>query len=338
MARPTKLNLDYFPMDVDIFDDIKIRKVMRHHGQKKSFAIYICMLCFIYKNGYFVTVDEDLYFVVSEKVMCPEEDVREVMEYCLSVGLFNQALFEKCNILTSRSIQERYKNVSARRSSEISKEYSLLGNSNTKKSEMAFTEKIQDNASKTEVIATETPVIVTKTPINAVKIPQSKVKESKEKDIDTSLRSVSQSPCPVTDGDKKINFIAFMDFFNRTIQQYQSQIPTITQITPKRRNALNARAKEYGKEALRKAVINAASAPVLNGATNKPFVASFDWIFRPNNFPKVLEGNYNHSVINKNPQSYGTGSNNGYRTSEDLRAGAARIIAEMQAEALRDEG
>jgi len=158
-------------------------------------------------------------------------------------------------------------------------------------------------------------------------------KFKERKNGDTSLRSVSPSPCPLTDGDKNINHVAFMEFFNRTIQQYQSQIPTITQITPKRRTALNARAKEFGKEALRKAVINAATAPVLNGATDKPFVASFDWIFRPNNFPKVLEGNYNHSVTNKNPQIYGTGSNNGYRTSDDLRAGAARIIAEFDEEA-----
>ncbi len=74
----------------------------------------------------------------------------------------------------------------------------------------------------------------------------------------------------------------------------------------RRIQALTACAKKYGKEALRTAVINAATAPFLNGASEKPFVANFDWIFRPNNFPIVLEGNYNHEVSNFNPSNYGT--------------------------------
>lgn len=116
------------------------------------------------------------------------------------------------------------------------------------------------------------------------------------------------------------------------MQEHGAQIPTITQIGGQRRQRLLARVKEYGKDAIRKAVINAATAPFLNGAGDKPFVASLDWIIRPNNFPKVLEGNYNHAVANPNLNSHGTGNNNnGYRTAEDLRQGAARIIASRAA-------
>ena len=152
-------------------------------------------------------------------------------------------------------------------------------------------------------------------------------------DIDSSLRSESTSSDePMTVKDDEINFLAFMDFYNCAMKKHHAQIPTITQITPKRKSMLNARAKEHGKEALRKAVLNAATAPFLNGASDKPFVASFDWIFRPLNFVKVLEGNYNHQVTNLNSATHGTeGSNNGYRTAEDLRQGAAAIISRRTA-------
>lgn len=132
--------------------------------------------------------------------------------------------------------------------------------------------------------------------------------------------------------DKEINLPAFIEFFNRTLKEHHSVIPPIVKIGGQRKERLLARVKEYSKEALMKAVINAATAPFLNGASDKPFVASLDWIVRPNNFPKVLEGNYNHTVINPNTQLYGTSSsNNGYRTAEDLRQGAATIISRRAA-------
>ena len=52
--------------------------------------------------------------------------------------------------------------------------------------------------------------------------------------------------------------------------------------------------REYGKDAVLTAIKKAAESDFLNGCGNKAFVASFDWIFRPTNFPKVLEGNYDN--------------------------------------------
>ncbi|MBR1525158.1 MAG: hypothetical protein IJ640_00660 [Prevotella sp.] len=37
---------------------------------------------------------------------------------------------------------------------------------------------------------------------------------------------------------------------------------------------------------------NAADSMFLNGGGERGFCASFDWLFQPNNFLKVLEGNY----------------------------------------------
>ena len=146
--------------------------------------------------------------------------------------------------------------------------------------------------------------------------------------IDSSLHSESSSSATTSD-DSEINFLAFMDFFNRTMQENGAQIPTITDMTSKRQQAVRARAKEHSKEALRKAVINAATAPFLNGAGDKAWVADFNWIFRPVNFIKVLEGSYNHAVVNQNPISHGTENNNGYRSREDMLKGTVQVMSEL---------
>ncbi len=42
----------------------------------------------------------------------------------------------------------------------------------------------------------------------------------------------------------------------------------------------------------------AAKSDFLNGKNNKGWKVDFDWLFLPNNFPKVLEGNYDNQTNN----------------------------------------
>lgn len=131
--------------------------------------------------------------------------------------------------------------------------------------------------------------------------------ESNKINIEGGTYVPSSSPESTTPKTDDINLLAFMEFFNKTMQEHGAQIPTITQISGKRKQALLARLKQHGKESLRKAVINAATSTFLNGGGSNPFVASFDWIMRPNNFQKVLEGNYSYDLSPNNNTSHGTG-------------------------------
>lgn len=90
--------------------------------------------------------------------------------------------------------------------------------------------------------------------------------------------------------------------FNKLAEYFNSKLPSngmpqVRIITPKRKAAILAREKEHGKNAIIQVIDNATESPFLNGDNNRGFVASFDWIFRPNNFPKVLEGNYERRTI-----------------------------------------
>ena len=59
---------------------------------------------------------------------------------------------------------------------------------------------------------------------------------------------------------------------------------------------LTARLKEYGIDDVLKAIENIRQSDFLKGNNNKGWIITFDWFVKPNNFPKVLEGNYCNSV------------------------------------------
>lgn len=107
-GRPTKQGIDYFPMDVGFFTDVKIRKISRACGTQST-SILICLLCNIYKDeGYYILWDEDLPFVIADTVGVSEGAVKEVLIKALQVGFFDQELYEKYRILTSSGIQKRF--------------------------------------------------------------------------------------------------------------------------------------------------------------------------------------------------------------------------------------
>ena len=59
-GRPVKQGIDYFPLDVDFFSDIKVRKIVRACGPQSAY-ILICLQCNIYKNeGYYIWWYDDL--------------------------------------------------------------------------------------------------------------------------------------------------------------------------------------------------------------------------------------------------------------------------------------
>ena len=65
----------------------------------------------------------------------------------------------------------------------------------------------------------------------------------------------------------------------------------------KRCQSLNARYKEYGAEKMLEAIDNITKSDFLCGKNNRGWIITFDWFVKPNNFIKVLEGNYdNHQA------------------------------------------
>lgn len=107
MGRNRKLGLDYFSMDVDFFQDIRIRKLIKYQGGK-AVTVYALLLCIIYKQGYYVRWDDELPFIISEQTGFEEAYIQEVFKCCLIVGLFSKKLYDSDKVITSKGIQERW--------------------------------------------------------------------------------------------------------------------------------------------------------------------------------------------------------------------------------------
>lgn len=62
--------------------------------------------------------------------------------------------------------------------------------------------------------------------------------------------------------------------------------------TSTRYKMISARIKEYGIDEVLKAIQKINSSTFLKGGGNRGWMIDFEWFSRPNNFPKVLEGQY----------------------------------------------
>lgn len=107
---------------------------------------------------------------------------------------------------------------------------------------------------------------------------------------------------------KKVFAKRIISFFNEKIKENNSAIKPVIVTTDKRISQINARAIQYdnAEEMMKTAIVKATQSQFLNGANNRNWIATFDWIFRPNNFPKILEGNYDNG--NHNQQQANNGS------------------------------
>ena len=57
---------------------------------------------------------------------------------------------------------------------------------------------------------------------------------------------------------------------------------------------LRARVKEHGVEGVLEAIEKIRHSAFLTGQNGKGWVITFEWFVKPNNFVKVLEGNYDN--------------------------------------------
>lgn len=119
-----------------------------------------------------------------------------------------------------------------------------------------------------------------------------------ELDIDNNIKSFPKvkdsSAAADLPSDSDVDFNALKDFFNSEMDRRGSRIPKINVISAARRKSIRCRCRQHGKEALMRVIEKAATSDFLNGSVD--FVASFDWLLKPNNFIKTLEGNYDNKT------------------------------------------
>ena len=130
MSGKAKRKLDYAGWLTDIFDnDTKIDKLLDAQGWI-GFGIYffLCQKAFG-SDGYFYKWGFDDCASTARKMGggVGSGTVKETVDYCLHIGLFNKRLFDEWGVLTSKGIQRSYWAVAkSRRDKAVAKELWIL--------------------------------------------------------------------------------------------------------------------------------------------------------------------------------------------------------------------
>lgn len=272
-GRPTKQGIDYFPMNVGFFTDVKIRKISRACGSQST-SILICLLCNIYKDeGYYILWDEDLPFVIADTVGVSEGAVKEVLIKSLQVGFFDQELYEKYKILTSSGIQKRFLLATyQRKETTIIPEYLINCANNSINCTINSINHSDNEQSKSKV-----------------KVNRKKRKE-KENNKETSPNGEEKKDELSLSHSQKIDWVGLMNWYNSL---FRDKLPAIKSMTETRKKAVKARIAQYGKESIRTVFNLVLQSSFLLGGNDHNWKCDFDWIFKQANYTKILEGNYN---------------------------------------------
>ena len=216
MARPLKNGLDYFPLDVDFFDDDKIAFVNARFGEKGE-MIALKLLCKIYKDtGYYYQWGEDEAILFAKRVVGDASRhtlVNDVVQELVRRDFFSKDIFDRFKILTSRGIQKRY--------DKICKDANRIG-------------LIDD---KLDLIRGNPPLSPRKHPVKSEKSTQRKGKEIKEKKIKVKEIRVNKPPLIPLSNEDTLNFPFNSPEFNEAwnelvkLPKWEKKLPVSLQKT-----------------------------------------------------------------------------------------------------------
>lgn len=105
----------------------------------------------------------------------------------------------------------------------------------------------------------------------------------KEEDIDKDI-DIKEKDIKRKDSETVVSY------FNETCVS----LPRVSKISDVRERAINARLKENGMETVKAVIDKVRDSDFLNGKNDKGWTASIDWIMKPANFQKILEGCYDN--------------------------------------------
>ena len=214
MARPTAKGVEYFPLNVNFINDLKVRKLLLSCGAE-AIAVLIYLLSTIYKDeGYFVEIHEDEIDLIALDVNVTPEFVLEVINKACEVRFFDVNLYNNFNILTSKGIQERYLKITERRkNSVVITQFNLIN--------------VYNNS-----------INVNNNSINVYDNEQSKVKKSKvQKSTEKSLSNDSVKNVYLTQTEER-------DCMNKKI--YELYLNGVGQISPIIKERLDDLVELYG--------------------------------------------------------------------------------------------
>ena len=80
MSRTISEGLNNFMLDCDFFTNRKI-KVLKANFGTEGMTVYLYLLCEVYRNGFYLKVDDDFIYIISADLNIKSETVAEIIRY-----------------------------------------------------------------------------------------------------------------------------------------------------------------------------------------------------------------------------------------------------------------
>lgn len=287
MSRTIDNSLLYFPFDVDFFSNRKIKVLKSQYGCD-GVMLYLYLLCEIYRsNGYYVQLDEDFKYIISDDLNMNPDKVGQIMNFLLKRSLFSDTLFKSDKVLTSEGIQYRFiegiKSRAVKTSRTVNKKFWLLSKEETPDfiQVRQFLKDFEEKTDSSEKKAN-----------NSEKKDIKERKENKEKES-TERKCVCSAP--ITE---------IFCLFNEICKSHPKV--EITQNVGRERAVLAIWETYRDMEKIKTVFQKTEKSDFLTGRIpGKSWVAGFDWIMRQENFMKIYEGNYDNRESEKRSDDVG---------------------------------
>ena len=285
----------YFSHDCNARMDEKMLAVRMKHGVE-GYGVYFMLIERLAEaTNHALSKDYD---VIAFDFRCTTEVVQAVVE---NFGLFS---FTDSGEFYSESLLRRMAEVDEVR--ERRREAGRKGGNNKASNAKEISSNASDLLEKNVAMLEESASIATKNSSNAKEISSSAsdlleknvAKEKKEKEKKRNNNNVSnetyssggsEPPDDALDAEENdnINYSLLIDYWNT---KTGGKCGRLESIENNRRRLVRARIISHGKRKFQEAIDKAATSNFLMGST----WFNFDWFIRPNNFDKIITGNYDN--------------------------------------------
>lgn len=272
----------------DFFSGIEIKRLRKLAGGDTYTVIYLKMLLLsLETNGIiqFQGICKDIIEEVALEVDEQEDDVRVVFQFLTSTGLL-EPISEIEYELTQTKEMTGSETATAKRVRKHRRKKALEEQLETEEAERNKDKKmLQSNG---QALPRNTDVTKGNTEIEI------------EKEIEIE-REVEVEPEEKT---------STPTLHERIIDSWNSLgLQGLRTIANQRKTLLGARIKEFGEDSIFEAIEKIRDSDFLKGQNRRGWVITFDWLIKPNNYVKVLEGNYNDEEKQTSPKKKPKGQN-----------------------------
>lgn len=269
----------FFSFESAFFSDPKVKIVNARYGSD-GVLLYIYLMCAIFQDGYYLQIDDDFAYIIESDLHMDQTKIGQVLNFLLSRSLFDNTLFQSDKILTSHDIQTRYqmsvKSRAVKTPITVDQRIWLLSEAETG----SFI-KVQPCNDFSEKNAEQSDCFSRKMHERDAAFSEKMDHKRKEKKRKENNRALPQTPKPQIAEIKQL---------------YQKLCPHLYPLSdspsPKRDKAIAELLEHWNTEDCAQIFKRAEASRFLRGEGRSHWKAGFDWLIRPDNIAKLLEGQY----------------------------------------------